>query len=316
MTINTALLLGAGFSANWGGLVARQVTNDLMAKLQTDRYLRDLLNKVNFEDALARVQSEYLSSRTADSEKRLSALQDAIYRMFKSMNGQFQSRNFEFSNEKHRSVKRFLARFDAIFTLNQDLLLEMQYEKHDVPFWYETRWKQAWEMPGLRQLPLADRFDRTTDKWRPEEPFQSNPNMQPYYKLHGSIGWEMTDGQALLVIGRDKLGAISRHPILRWTYQRFEECLSRKPMRLMVIGYGFADDHINQTIIDAHQAGGLDLMYLVHPAGKAVLNRYPPGAIPLPQPLLDITCIECTVPISQAFDTNDLARNMMEQIFS
>src|SRR5689334_23762574 len=171
-------------------------------------------------------------------------------------------------------------------------------------------------MPGLRPLSLGDTVDWTTAKWRPEEPFQSNPNMQPYYKVHGSIGWQTAGGQPLLVIGRDKIGAIRSHPILHWTYQRFEEYLHRKPMRLMVIGYGFGDDHINQTIIDAHQAGVLDLMYLVHPAGKAVLNKYPPGSIPGPQPLLEIPCVECTTPISQAFSNNEFGPNLMARIFS
>jgi SIR2-like protein len=199
--------------------------------------------------------------------------------------------------------------------LNQDLLLEIHYRNSDAALWYGTRW-QGWEMPGLRAMPLADPLDRAAAKWRPEEPFLSNPNMQPYYKLHGSIGWEATDGQRLLVVGRDKTGIIARHPILHWSYQRLEEYLRHRSTRLMVIGYGFGDDHINQTLIDAHQAGTLSLMYLVHPSGKAILNKYPPGSIPGPQPLLDIVCIECTVPISTAFNGDDMAREQMERIFA
>ena len=77
-------------------------------------------------------------------------------------------------------------------------------------------------------------------KWRPEEPFQSNTRMQPYYKLHGSSGWQLTDGgKPLLVIGRDKTGTIAERPILRWTYEQFEQYLQRDDTRLMVIGYGF-----------------------------------------------------------------------------
>ena len=97
---------------------------------------------------------------------------------------------------------------------------------------------------------------------------------------------------------------------MRWTYQRFEECLRRRSTRLMVIGYGFGDDHVNQTLIDAHQAGTLVLMYLVDPRGKAILNKFPSGSIPGPQPLLDIPCIECT-----AFNTDDMARELLERIF-
>lgn len=311
---NNILLLGAGFSRNWNGLLASQVTSDLMGRLQSDAQLRALLNKQNFEDVLAQVQRDYLLRKTPESMARLAAIQTALAGMFGRMNKQFESRQFEFSNDVHRSFGKFLVRFDAIFTLNQDLLIELQYRNENVALWHGTRW-QGWQMPGLRALPLVDSFDRASSKWRPEEPFRSDAKMQPYYKLHGSSGWEVEDGQPLMVIGRDKTGTIARHPILHWSYQQFEESLRRKPTRLMVIGYGFGDEHINQTLIGAHDAGTLELMYLVHPSGKAILNKFPPGTIRGPQPLLEIPCIECTVPISAAFKEDDLAREIMERIF-
>jgi hypothetical protein len=313
MPINTILLLGAGFSKNWDGLVASQVRNDLMSRLQGDARLATMLNRTNFEDALTQLQKEYLHTRTPESEQRLTLFQDALRSMFDRMNRQFQSRQFEFSNDAPPKLQKFLVRFDAIFTLNQDLLLEIHYG-NDAVVWQGTRW-QGSEIPGLRPLALANPLDRASAKWRPEEPFQPNQRRQPYYKLHGSIGWETTDGQQLLVVGRDKPGIIARHPILRWTYQQFEGYLRRRPTRLMIIGYGFGDDHINRILIEAHQAGTLALMYLVHPSGKAILNKYPPGSIPGPQPLLDIPCVECTVPISTAFSTDDMAREHMERIF-
>jgi hypothetical protein len=208
-----------------------------------------------------------------------------------------------------------LVRFDAIFTLNQDLLLEIHYRNDTVAIWSGTRWT-GYEMPGLRALPLQDPLIRASGKWRPEEPFRSHPNMRPYYKLHGSTGWETTDGQPLLVIGRDKVGTIARSPILHWTYQQFEASLRNRPTRLMVIGYGFGDAHINDTLIQAHQNGTLVLMYLVHPSGKGILNKFPPGTIPGPQPLLDIPCVECATRISAAFNTDDMARELMERIFA
>ena len=58
------LLLGAGFTYNWGGWLAREVRSKIAVRLETHPYLRDLLNKHNsFENALEEVQSEYLSSR-------------------------------------------------------------------------------------------------------------------------------------------------------------------------------------------------------------------------------------------------------------
>ena len=43
------------------------------------------------------------------------------------MNAALAATTFEFKNEVPYTIKGFLERFDAIFTLNQDLLLETHY---------------------------------------------------------------------------------------------------------------------------------------------------------------------------------------------
>ena len=98
---------------------------------------------MNFEDVLTRVQGDYLRSRTQDNEERLALFQDALSSMFDSMNRHFQSQQIEFSNDVARSFQKFLVRFDAIFTLNQDLLLEIHYRNDNVAIWNGTRW-QGW----------------------------------------------------------------------------------------------------------------------------------------------------------------------------
>ena len=57
---NTILLLGAGFSKNWNGPLATEVTAHLISLLQGDAYLCDLLHRTNFEDALSQLQTEFL----------------------------------------------------------------------------------------------------------------------------------------------------------------------------------------------------------------------------------------------------------------
>ena len=42
-----------------------------------------------------------------------------------------------------------------------------------------------------------------------------------------------------------------------------------KPGKLMVIGYGFRDDHINRVIVDAVYQHGVEL-YILDPKGKAL----------------------------------------------
>ena len=76
----------------------------------------------------------------------------------------------------------------------------------------------------------------------------------------------------------------------------------------MVIGYGFADEHINQSLIDAYQAGKLKMIYLAHPSGKAIIADKCPG-------LSKVPCIECKVPLSAAFNEDDMALDLMRGIF-
>lgn len=56
---------------------------------------------------------------------RYQELQRAVYESFRAMNLALASRtDFNFSNDRRRSMNGFLARFDAIYTLNQDLLCD------------------------------------------------------------------------------------------------------------------------------------------------------------------------------------------------
>ena len=77
-------------------------------------------------------------------------------------------------------------------------------------------------------------------------------------------------GQRLMIMGASKALAISGHPVLSWYQKEFDRRL-RGDTRLMVIGYGFNDPHINETILNVAQGGGLK-MFLVDPLGADVTN--------------------------------------------
>lgn len=128
------LLLGAGFSRNWGGWLAAEAFEYLLGspEVLADEYLRDLLwthqgRGGGFEAALEALQFPSALDGEATRE-RLMALQSAIARMFADMNRAFfELVEWEFTQRLDRQIKVFLTRFDAIFTLNQDLLLERHY---------------------------------------------------------------------------------------------------------------------------------------------------------------------------------------------
>jgi hypothetical protein len=114
---NVVLLTGAGFSKNWGGSTAREITNALMSQLKNNRDLLTALNQKNFEDVLSEVQSQYLAAKTADNQNRLNMMQAALASVFGRMNDHFVVTQFEFSDDVAHSIKRFLVRFDQFSRL-------------------------------------------------------------------------------------------------------------------------------------------------------------------------------------------------------
>jgi hypothetical protein len=86
-------------------------------------------------------------------------------------------------------------------------------------------------------------------------------------------------------MGDAKGGAIDASPVLSFYRDEYLRLLSQDGAKLMVIGYGFLDDHINNLICRARETNPFT-MYLVHPSGRGHLRNINPtsrGAIYAPQ---------------------------------
>ncbi len=299
--MSTQILLGAGFSRNWGGWLASEAFEYLLGcpEVITNAYVRRLLwqckDDGGFEVALATVQHAW-TRNPQENLPHLNALQASIQRMFMDMNAAFlEYSDLEFQNHQSRMLRRAMVQFDAVFTLNQDLLLEHRYLNDNIALTIPGRW-DGFQLPGLVSRPsrLFPNANSTANKdWVPAEAteFQVYPRLQPYFKLHGSSNWADPTGGPLLVMGDNKEGAIRLHPILDWYHQKFDEYLMRPNSRLLVIGYGFRDAHINRVITRAVEQHGLQ-MFIIDPAGADLawtLNKTrTQGAIPAGTPLEEL----------------------------
>jgi hypothetical protein len=297
------LLTGAGFSRNWGGWLANETFEYLLGSPELDDDLRGLLwrNKETgggFEDALAELQEEHTRRPDQQSKKRLNDLQAAIVGMFNLMDQSFAATTFEPQQEmnpitprQHNFVRTFLFRFDAIFTLNQDLLLEHQY-LNEINNQRSQRWN-AGQIPGMKRLSVSPFTDPVRDRvalMTPEDstPASAAPGLQPYFKLHGSSNWANgSSAGRLFIMGGNKAIEIDRYPILSWYHRQFREYLSRPGARLMVIGYSFSDRHVNAAIADAVDQGTLRI-FIIDQLGVDVLDkRNPRLPIRTPDPLVE-----------------------------
>lgn len=277
------LLLGAGFSRNWNGWLANELTGDLLAHLAGHADLSDRLRKSEggFEVLLAQLQQERVQP---GGEARYQAFQKAVIQSFTTMNQHFAKTDtpFEFGNQGPGRIDAFLAKFDAIFTLNQDLLLEAKYAW---PLQTNAQ-RNGIDYPGVNTTPpippaipvniSGDHRDYYGTP-RAESEFKLEKNLQPIFKLHGSVHWRRADGESILVMGGSKDEYIAKEPLLRWYHEEFERHLLNGNTKLMAIGYSFQDSHINQMLLNASGKARLHV-FVVDPLGKDVLKQ--PKATP------------------------------------
>lgn len=123
------LLTGAGFTCDWGGWLAKEFEGDLLQRLRNDPEVHPLVQAASgFETALEVLQHDVQAGKPG-AKVRYERLKAAVLGAFREINLALARRgHFGFCNDRALSVNRFLARFDGIYTLNQDLLLELLYD--------------------------------------------------------------------------------------------------------------------------------------------------------------------------------------------
>ena len=188
------LLTGAGFSRNWGGWVADEAFEYLLGCPEITPYVRDALwsakrNKLGFEYALQELRRE---ATLQNYENGVRVLERMLESMFFSMNNGFKQLQFNplFNGAKLGPqtdlIRPFLAGFEAIFTLNQDALLELQYKPH-IRDASDARWNDL-DSPGLKPLstPGAGPYAPPGLYEPGNVGWKLDSKTQAYFKLHGS----------------------------------------------------------------------------------------------------------------------------------
>jgi hypothetical protein len=265
---NYVLLTGAGFTANWGGFLNielwAQIFNHKRTQRnkQTRKYLLEYAP--NWEFVLEIVQSN--SSFTEEDKEDIweavnSAFDkmDSIYKEGVANNGQ------DIQKTKTLFDQLFDRKRGYIFSVNQDLFVERfllgtvrsrpgivpRIERP--PGSYDSL--EEW---GLTKVPSEDGIRQNGDKYFAD----FGPQNIAYIKLHGSHDWISSSGSEIKVMGGGKKEKIKNEPILNLYFNKFEEILSIKESRLLVIGYGFHDDHINKVLGDAVKKHNLKIFMI------------------------------------------------------
>lgn len=142
----------------------------------------------------------------------------------------------------------------SIFTTNYDLFNEYALEHNNV--FYTTGFTS--DIHGkfdINQFKyrLVDDTNRYKDKW---QPVQKSANL---FKIHGSINWLQKDGEIYQTNTHTDDENIVIYPTLlkhketaqspySELFREFANCLQKPNTTLIVMGYGFPDEHINNVI--------------------------------------------------------------------
>ena len=259
--VKTVLLTGAGFSKPFGGYLASEMWSLILNQPEicaSQNLHGRLLEDLNYE----RIYDEVLSTgNPAEQDALTAALQNAYRQLDKAIC----SEQTERRGETAAALNVFLGRFGGIgkergfiFTLNQDLLIERFYTNdnlmqtpgfghHD---WFTQRFRTVDTPPNVT-LPDNSKVEHSRAGF-----WSKGQNGDfVYIKLHGSYGWKSAHGTNSMALGYAKVDAIEKEPLLRWYKELFKEVLERPGQRLVIVGYGFGDEHINDVLANAVKKG-------------------------------------------------------------
>jgi len=253
------LFTGAGFSHNWGAPLGSEMWALIFNQraIQDNHHLRDAMmkaNNFNYEDVYVDVLD-----KCADEEKRIFSA--ALKQAYSLVDDIVKKPNKNISEKLRVFVKAFTLKngscddFGCFFTLNQDLLIERicsaELNNYD--------WERPILYSGLSAFSSNELLEeinvKNFDSKAADNAF--NQDGLPYIKLHGSSNWFFDkEKDSLLVVGnsKSKTEMIDQWPILKWNFEKFEEVL-QKPgkKKMLIIGYGFRDLHINKVISEAKE---------------------------------------------------------------
>ena len=273
------LLTGAGFTHNYGGFLANRMWSEihnrylkLAEHLETNKLKNAIKKTFNYEDLYEDV---LMSSNFSADEKDLFfkavlGAYDALDDVIREFRQQFFTSDILDLNKLREFFEKISGTSKErgfFFTLNQDLFVERYcYAGAIGPSLpglrinnqrFKSKESNALKEIGYVKIAKDDNTEYLLNEWK-------NISELFYVKLHGSYDWRDDDNQEILIIGTNKPSKISSNPILTWYFNLFKTVLAIPNTKLMVIGYGFKDRHINEAIAKAVKDSNLKI-YILNP---------------------------------------------------
>jgi hypothetical protein len=268
------LFTGAGFTANFGGFLAKEMWAIIFnnSKLKSHPAIKTLLkDDFDFESIYSKVTN---SSDFSDEEK--SAFHEIIRESYSTLDDIIKNYNFTGTDPygvNIYGIRELLNLFSRNgtetgihFTLNQDLFMERQFSRQPFGF-VGLKYKDYLQTIQSKRIDPESRIQIPGKAELDEFAKNSMSNCGDFYaKLHGSHGWLSVNGGDQMVLGTGKSEEIQKEPLLNFYFDLFEKALFRDDVKILIIGYGFRDKHINNYLVKAIQDHNLKL-YIISTEG-------------------------------------------------
>ena len=283
----TVLFTGAGFTHNFGGLLAKTMWSEIHNR--TQKYNLPRLNEIvkstyDYEELYNKV----VNGDDYNSEEK-NALITSVYDAYDTLDGVVRYYSERFQNTTNVDIdalSEFILAFAGIgrqrgffFTINQDLFIERYFVGSGVDrpicpgvrvddLRFSNYSKRGKDLTGedYATLPATDDLPAIAREL-------NNLTRILYIKLHGSYDWRDADNHRKLIIGTEKEHDIKMEPILSFNYDLFKSVLAKPARRMLIIGYGFRDTHINGIIANSIKENNLSL-YIVSPTDPDKFKEY------------------------------------------
>lgn len=266
------LFTGAGFTHNFGTPLAKGMWYLIFnnEQVQAEPRIKNLLlNNIDFESAY------YSIIEGAYNENEKNAISVSVNAAYDKLD--YIVRNWIFRSDSPYpvniyEVQKLIDLFSRVnkkgffFTINQDLFIERHYyngQRLIIPGvqhrqeLFSSLFRMPLKISDYSQLPTRDFIEDNKDRILSDSNFF-------YIKLHGSQNWISSRGNQQMVIGRGKVRQLREEPLLSWYFDIFKDVVLQRNRKLLIIGYGFRDNHINRIMSEAVEKYGLRI-YIISP---------------------------------------------------
>lgn len=265
------ILTGAGFTKNFNGFLATEMWSKIFndPRIQQNKKLKELLQS---DQDYESIYHKILNGPEYSYDEK-TTLKEVVESVYKKLDDSVRAWNFNDGNPAALDTYKLYSELFGLlnngvlesglfFTLNQDIFVERWWgwRSPGVPYFdqnfYATHGAE-FTKEDYRQLP-SDDIENAITKY-----FENNYGIV-YIKLHGSFGWKSSNGENQMVIGKNKKADIENEPILKEYFKIFENAIKEGYKKLLIIGYGFGDAHINKIILEGVEKYNLKL-YIISP---------------------------------------------------